>query len=106
MHIVIPGTTPWHTFGLGFDPTNVKTFRAVYYQDGYEVLRKEGADFVFDAEEQTAAVHLSQEDTLRFNCDVQVQVYPRALMTDGEVISVEEPIILTVADCKDRSVIE
>ncbi len=76
------GTTPTHTFRLPIDSKLVKALRILYAQDDRLILEKTEKDC--QAEGNTFAVRLTQEDTLAFDHRRPVQIQVRVLTVTGE----------------------
>ena len=96
------GTTPVHTFELPFDTELVSCARVVYAQDEEVVLIKEHDDCILEG--NTVTVHLTQADTLKFNCRKAAQVQVRIKTTAGEVLA-SQVERLPVDRCLDGEVL-
>ena len=74
------GTTCKHTFRTNLDLTNATIF--VTYQQGKSIiLEKTGNDLVVQARKIT--VNLTQEDTLSFAANMNVNIQIRYILEDG-----------------------
>lgn len=74
------GTTPTHRFTLPVDAEKVNNIRALYGQEGMCVLKLDFERFTLDG--TSAAVTLTQEETLKFSNNGAAQVQLRVLTTD------------------------
>lgn len=74
------GTTPTHTFTLPFDTDTLSKVRVIYAQDDIPVLVRDDAEL----DGNNVVVKLTQEETLKFNEQKNVEIQLRALTADGE----------------------
>ena len=82
---MIRGTTPTHTFELEpeIDPALIKKVKVIYAQNDNVIFVKAKDACVFEG--NVVKVHLSQEDTLKFDCKKNVQIQLAIKTIDGEV---------------------
>ena len=78
------GTTPTHTFTLPFDAALVEKLRITYAQAGREILVKSDGDLSIEG--NVVTVQLTQEETLAFRCNREVEMQIAARTPDGDVI--------------------
>ena len=97
------GTTPTHSFNIGFDTSLIKTVKITYSQKDREVLVKRTEDCTLEG--NVISTKLSQEETFLFegSCFVTIQI---RVLTAGEDALVAEPIIMSVGKCLDEEVLE
>lgn len=78
------GTTPTHIFNTDIDLTDAQVIFITYNQRGQTVIEKEMADITVD--EGQISTKLTQEETLLFdeNADVEIQIAAR--FADNSVI--------------------
>lgn len=100
---MIRGTTPTHIFNLPFSADLVAAARVIYKQGQKEILRKETEDFTKDG--KSLRTTLTQEDTLLFDCKLNVKIQLRVKTTDGAVLATK-PRLVTVEECLDGEVLE
>lgn len=74
------GTTPIHTFTLPFDTGTVQKARVIYAQGGDPKIIK--TDVGMDG--NTISVQLSQEDTLKLDCNERVYIQLHILTQAGD----------------------
>lgn len=79
----IRGTTPTFIFRLPFSVNTLANCEIYFAQDDNLIVTKELSDCI--AEETTLTVTLTQEDTLKFDDDLKLQIQVRFLYTDGTV---------------------
>lgn len=79
------GTTPKNIFETDTDLTLAEAVFLTYQQKGETVLEKGIADMTITAEAIT--VELSQDDTLAFDENAQVQIQIRARFPDGSAVA-------------------
>ena len=82
---MIQGTTPTHTFNVGIDTGNIDALRITYKQGSNIILTKEKGDCTLGEKQITCK--LSQEETLRFQSNVDVRMQIRIRTNDGEAIA-------------------
>lgn len=109
---MIRGTTPTHTFTFDkLDPRTFKVMNVYYAQQGVEVLVKNKSDFTFSEEDTdkgtiySAAVTLTQQETLGFNSKHKVELQLRALTSDDKALATKK-YELSVWDVIDDEVLE
>ena len=90
------GTTPTHTFTLPFDPSMIEKLRIVYVQMGQVVLTKTEADA--EIKENTVSVHLTEAETLSFQCKQNVDIQLKVSTGSGDVL-VSDIITVSVSRC-------
>jgi len=78
---MIQGTSPVNIFELPFEAALAKEIRAVYLQNGVEVLRKETAEL--KKEDRFVGVSLTQEETLSFDHECNVEIQLQVFTTEG-----------------------
>ena len=100
---MMQGTTPKHTFTLPFSTTLISNVQIVYAQNSEVVLIKEMADC--DLEDKTITVDLSQEDTFKFDHEINVQIQLRVLTTGNDAL-VSNPYIISVGECFNKEVLQ
>lgn len=98
-----PGTTPDQSFTLPIDTSLVKKARVVYAQRDVVIVVREGDDLQMEGNE--ISFRLTQEETLRFKSDSQVDIQLRVLTHDGKVPWIK-PVTVSVERCFDREVLE
>lgn len=96
------GTTPTHLFHCSVDPAEFAVIRAVYKQNGKEILRKNTEDF--RTEGQVLSVTLTQEETFLFDHAVPVSIQLRIKTYNGKVIK-SNIMTLTPSECFDCEVL-
>lgn len=82
---MIRGTTPKHIFNIPFDTKMIEKVRIIYAQHDYPILIKEKDDCTL--QDKTITVELTQEETLKFDADYDVQVQMRILTTGGDALA-------------------
>ena len=82
---MIRGTTPTHVFKLPIDTSTICQLRITYCQFCKKVLEVTEDGVTLDGQE--VRYHLSQEDTLRFKPQGQVEVQIKVLTEDGNVMA-------------------
>ena len=80
---MMQGTTPTHTFNIPFSTDLIEKVRITYAQHGVTVLTKEKEDCQF--EENKIICKLTQEDTLKFDGNTQVEIQIKVRTVGGEV---------------------
>lgn len=74
--MMIPGTTPTHTFNLPFETSLVQSVRVFYAVGGKVILEKNTTDVTLEGSK--VVVKLTQDDTLKFKgfetVEIQLQV--------------------------------
>lgn len=81
------GTTPTHIFRLPFDTALIKSVRITYAHNKKPVLIKETEQCTLEGD--TITVRLTQEETLLFKNNWDVEIQLRVLKTDGDVLRSE-----------------
>ncbi len=99
---MICGTTPTHIFEIPFDTAIVKEALVVYVQGGSEIVRKETDDCSMEGKQ--IGVELTQEETLSFNPNMNVEIQIRVLTTEG-VAYASRPCVVSVVKCLTDEVI-
>lgn len=79
---MIRGTAPIHTFTLPVDASQVAKLRVNYAQQGQLLLVKTEQDGTLDGFK--LRVKLTQEDTLTFRCNVDVEIQLDVLTVAGD----------------------
>lgn len=79
------GTTPTHTFSLPFSVDTISALRITYAQNGKIVMNKTEDDVT--AEGQEISVTLTQEETLKFSDESNVEIQLKILSTSGDVLA-------------------
>ena len=76
--MIIPGSTPTHTFELPWDTALVKACRVFYTPAGSEEILIQKDTDALVLKDDTVSVDLTQEETLRFKdleaVDIQLQI--------------------------------
>jgi hypothetical protein len=99
---VIQGTTPTHKFNIPFDTTICANMRILYSQNGKLKIVKTKNDCKLSG--KSIITTLTQEDTLKFEKNIRVDVQLRILTTGGDSL-VSKPIKLYVTECLEKEVI-
>lgn len=99
---MIRGTTPVHTFALPVDESMIEKLRVIYAQNEKPIITKEKADCAIDG--YTVRLTLSQEDTLKLNCNFPVEIYVRVVTKDGTAFA-SDPATDFVDDCGESEVL-
>ena len=97
------GTTPTHTFTLPFDAEIIKSVKVTYVQDGKQVLAKKNP--LVQLNGNTATLKLTQEETLMFSDETDVEIQIRILTTGGDTLG-SYPMRIPVLCCLDDEVLE
>lgn len=99
------GTTPTHTFTLPdeISPSSIKELRISYAQGCKEIFSRNVSTCSFDG--QTITIKLTQEETLSFRANIDVQIQLRLLLTDGTAL-VSEMITRPLNICLNEEVLE
>ena len=80
--MIIPGTTPTHTFTLPFDTFYIKSLR-IFYADGNNILlTKELTDATLSG--NRIIIELTQEDTLMFKGCKSISIQCQVLNSEDE----------------------
>ena len=80
--MIIPGTTPTHTFTLPFDTSYIKSLR-IFYADGNNILlTKELKDATLSGNQ--IIIELTQEDTLLFKGHKSISIQCQVLNSEDE----------------------
>lgn len=96
------GTTPTHKFTIPYDESLVDKVRITYSQGEKRLIKKENADITFDG--NGIVVKLSQEETLSFNHQRNVEIQLKILLQSGEVV-VSDIIQESAERCLDSEVL-
>lgn len=96
------GTTPTHIFNIPFNVSNITALQIIYAQNDEVIILKTKEDCVL--EDQTITTTLTQEDTLKFNCGLKVQLQVRVLTTSGDALASKVKII-DVGKCLNDEVL-
>ena len=99
---MIRGTTPTHIFDLSVDTALIDKIRIIYAQEDKVLLVKERNACQFDR--FTVTVKLSQEDTLKFNCQKAVQIQIRVLTSGGDALATPVHRV-TIEKCLESEVL-
>lgn len=99
---VIRGTTPTHSFKLPFDCSNISAAMVIYAQDNVEIFHKNKNDCEIDKD--VVLVHLTQEETLKFDCNKNVQIQLKVKMANDEVL-VSPVYVNSVGRCLNDEVL-
>lgn len=97
--MIVPGTTPLHEFELSIDTALLKEVKVIYSQNDAMIFCKRAKDCSFDG--NFIRIKLTQEDTFLVDCRKMVQIQIRALTHSGDVLTNEEPIVVTAQKCLD-----
>ena len=79
------GTTPTNTFASDVDLTGAEVMYITYKQAGKTVIEKTLPDVTFG--EDSFSVDLTQEETLRFNSQQEVEIQVRVKFMGDEAIA-------------------
>lgn len=101
--MIIPGTTPTHTFTLPIEASQISCARFVYSQEGEVKVIKKDDDVRLSGNE--AETTLTQEDTLKFTPGVVVSLVLRVRTLGGQALANEEPVRILCGCCHDEEVI-
>lgn len=105
-HVLYPASTPTHTFTIPFASSNIEKVLVSYKQRGSVVLAKEVTTFTNTENENECvlAIELTQEETLQFvnNTDINVQL--NVFTTDDKRLT-SDPIQIAAGDQYERRVI-
>lgn len=82
---IIRGTTPTCTFELPFDTSIIDKLYITFSQNNEEVLNFTKDNCTFDG--KNVNLKLKQEDTLKLNDKLMVNIQLRLLATDGEALA-------------------
>ena len=99
---LIRGTTPTHEFELPYPVELIKDIRLVYGQKNKVVLIKQRKQCII--QDGVIVVTLTQEDTLSFLPNKNIDIEIRIKLIDEQVVRNEEPITLRVLDTLDQEV--
>lgn len=99
---MIQGTTPTHKFSLPFEASCIKAVRIAYEQKGKILLTKELRDC--KPEQNGLTTQLTQEETLKFDANVNVRVQLHVLTNNDEALA-SKPISVPVYVLLDKRVI-
>lgn len=88
------GTTPIHTFYFPFAQNEVSVLKITYFQKGKIKFTKELTDVIFQPDEETITLQLTQADTLSFEKynwldkarDSLILIQIRVKLTNGECL--------------------
>lgn len=100
---MIPGTTPTNKFKVPLKKEMVSTVQIVYFQNGNEVLRKTTKDC--EIEDNVITTRLTQEETLKFKNNQQIQIQLRILTPASDALA-SKPIKVDCDILLDRMVIK
>jgi hypothetical protein len=81
------GTTPTHVFNVTIDTSLLSKVRIVYAQANKVILAKENPDVKI--EENIISVRLTQEETLLFDHQKNMQIQLEALTLSGDVLKTD-----------------
>lgn len=101
---IIRGTTPIHEIEVPYPIEIIKDIRFVYGQKNKTVFVKQKEEC--NIQEGVATITLTQEETLSFVPNKNVDIEIRIKLTDGQVVRNEEPISLKVIDTCDEEIME
>lgn len=90
---MIRGTTPLLSFGVPFEPEAAKDIYITFAQNGKEVFTLEKRDCTF--EYHTINATLTQEQTLKFVCNAQIQIQIRVTFQNGDKVEAMASDIIT-----------
>lgn len=82
---MIRGTTPTHRFDLNISTTQIRDLRIYYAQDDQILVERTMADC--ELREKSVMTTLSQEETLKFVANKQVQVQIKVLTHEGTAMA-------------------
>ena len=81
--MIIPkGCTVENTFSIPFEANEIATLYVTYSQNEEVVIEKELEDCVIENKE--LKVYLSQEDTLKFDSNIKIEIQVRLRLLSGE----------------------
>lgn len=81
------GCTPEHSFSVPLEEDYIAALWLTFSQDGEVVLEKQKQDCIFDG--LTAKVQLSQEDTLKFDEGITIEIQMRLRDIEGRAYKTE-----------------
>ena len=99
---MIRGTTPTHIFTTNVDESELTSIMVIYAQGDNELFRKCIGDCELDG--NRFSVKLTQEDTLKFNCNQKVQIQIRILLKDGTAMA-SRVYVVSVNECLNNEVL-
>ena len=101
------GTTPTHTLTVPVDVATVSKATVAYAQFGKVIIKKspEACEISGTGTYTTVTVHLTQEETLKFNQKEVVEIQMKILFTDGNVALTNISRVST-NDCLDEEILE
>ena len=99
---IMRGTTPKNIFTIPFSTALIKDLRISYGQNHKELFVKD----IYDCElvGNSITVCLSQEDTLKLNCGLRLEIQVRVL-TEGNEVLTSEIIVVDVGRCLNDEVL-
>jgi hypothetical protein len=97
------GTTPTHTFTIPFEEGMVDKIRIAYAQNGRVLFTKQDEDVTF--QDGNITTKLTQEETLAFDCRLDVEMQIKLLLGGGEVM-LSEIMRESVDRCLDNEVLK
>lgn len=100
---MIRGSTPTHTFTLPIDAAQIDKLRITYAQNGKVLVTKTDADATMEG--SVVQVKLTQEDTLAFKCNRDVEVQVEVLTPAGDKLP-SNIIRVPVGRCLNDEVLE
>lgn len=95
------GTTPIHTFDIPLKKSIIRSVKITYKQGDDIILCKRTGDC--EIEDGKIVTHLTQEDTLRFECDKIIKIQLRVFTNDGESL-VSDVMRRGIHECLDDEV--
>ena len=95
---MIQGTTPTHIFTIPIDVEQVKKLEVSYAQNGVVIVKKDLTDCSVNG--HTYTVKLSQEETLKFvaNTNVQIQIRVLTVSDDALASKIKTRTVLEILD--------
>lgn len=94
---IIPvGCTAINTFTYPFSEVESEAVYITYRQRSGTIIEKTKEDITFHDDKQQVDVYLTQEDTLAFKQDEQVEIQIRVKLADGS--AVKSNIVKTTSD--------
>ena len=99
---MIRGTTPTHCFNMNIESSRISSLMVIYAQSGTELFRKSKRDGTL--EEGVFRVRLTQEETLKFDHERDVEIQVRALTKDGTALA-SRIYVIPVGQCLNSEVL-
>ena len=99
---MIRGTTPTHFFTTNIDASELTSIMVIYAQGDNELFHKCIEDCTLDG--NRFSVQLTQEETLKFDCNQKVQIQIRVLLNDGNAMA-SRPYVVSVEECLNDEVL-